>query len=335
MELLITLPLTEDLLAQVRGVSPKIRLTHIPTRKAEDVPAEIWAKTEVLFTGTAVPSADQAFKLKWIQFSYAGIDRWVREPIFSKPDISITTLSGASAPQVAEYVVMMMLALGHRLPALTSAQRKTEWTPDRWERFMPFELRDSTTGIVGYGSIGRHVARLLRPFGTTVLATKQNAMDPADNGYTAEGLGDPGGDFVHRLYPAEAVKSMLKLSDYIVVCVPLTPKTRGLINTHVLSTVKPGAFIVDVSRGNVIEHAALVKALQDGRLAGAALDVFPEEPLPANSPLWTMPNVIVTPHIADSSPYFLQRATALFTENLHRYMAGMSLYNLFDPQRGY
>jgi phosphoglycerate dehydrogenase-like enzyme len=334
-ELLITAPLSESLITPLRGVSPNLRVTLLPARKADEVPAEVWARTEVLYTNAAVPSPEQAPNLKWIQFSYAGIDRWADLPLLARPGLQVTTLSGAGVSQIGEYILMMILALGHKLPELNVHQQKANWPKDRWTRFAPSELRSATVGIVGYGSIGRQVARLLEPFGATVLAAKRNAMQPADTGYTPEGLGDPGGDFVHRLYPIQALKSMLALCDFVVIALPVTSETRGLINAEVFAAIKPTAFLVDISRGGVVDQAALIAALKDGKLAGAALDVFPEEPLPSNNPLWHMSNVIVTPHIADSSLHFDERAVVLFTENLHRYLGGLPLYNLFDPQRGY
>jgi phosphoglycerate dehydrogenase-like enzyme len=229
----------------------------------------------------------------------------------------------------------MLLAFSRHLPALSTQQRKAEWPKDRWERFKPRELRTSTVGIVGYGSIGRQVAHLLHEFGATVLATKNDAMHPSDSGYTPKGMGDPNGDLVHRLYPAQAIKSMLKDCDFFVIAVPLSEKTRGLVSAEVLSACKPGAYLVDVSRGGIVDHTALVKALNEHRLGGAALDVFPEEPLPKKSPLWEMQNVIITPHIAGVSAHYDERAMELFAENLSRYIADLPLYNAFDLERGY
>jgi phosphoglycerate dehydrogenase-like enzyme len=229
----------------------------------------------------------------------------------------------------------MLLALGRHLPALSVYQKKAEWPKDRWERFKPYELRTSTVGILGYGSIGRQVACLLRQFGATVLATKFDAMHPADGGYAPDGIGDPQGNLVHRLYPSQALKSMLKDCDFIVVTLPLTSQTRGLVDAQALAACKPGAYLVDISRGGIVDHVALVKALNEHRLAGAALDVFPEEPLPKKSPLWEMSNVIVTPHIAGISAHYDERAMALFGENLSRYIADLPLLNIFDPQKGY
>ncbi len=168
-----------------------------------------------------------------------------------------------------------------------------------------------------------------------MLATKNDAMHPIDSGYTPEGMGDPNGDLVHRLYPAQALKSMLKDCDFIVVAVPLSDRTRRLVNAEVLAACKPTAYLVDISRGGIVDHDALIKALNDGNLAGAALDVFPEEPLTKDSPLWGMSKVIITPHIAGISAHYDERAVGLFAENLSRYMADLPLYNVFDFKKGY
>ena len=334
-EILITLSLEEELINRLRGISPQLHVTVLPAKKVEEIPPENWAKTEVLFTDVILPVPDKAPKIKWIQFLFAGIDRLVEAPIIAKPGLSITTLSGANTSQMAEHAVMMLLALGHKLPALYASQRRAEWPKDRFEKFLPVELRGSTVGIIGYGSIGRQIARLLEPFGVTLLATKRDAKSTADNGYIPEGLGDPAGNLVHRLYPAEAYKSMLKLCDFIVVCVPLSLTTRGMLSAQAFATIKPGAYLIDISRGKVVDHTHLMKALQEGRLAGAALDVFPEEPLPPDSPLWSMPNVIVSPHVAGNSAHYDQQACDLFSENLHRYLAGLPLFNLYNPTLGY
>lgn len=344
-EVLVTVPISDELLTQLRGISPRVNITVLPVGGAGDIPAEtarmserdeIWARTEVLYTSHLLPQPEQVPALKWLQFHFAGVDRFLDEPLLKKEGLLITTLSGAAASQVAEHVLAVVLALSHKLPALLASQKKSEWPRDRFERFSPFELRGKTAGIVGYGSIGRQVARLLRPFGVTVLATKRNLMRPADSGYIpGEEMGDPNGDFVTRLYPAEALRSMARECHLLVITVPLTLETTSLIGENILQALQPGAFLVDVSRGGVVNHSALVNALKSGRLAGAALDVFPEEPLPTSSPLWGMPNVIITPHISGGSPHYTERAMRLFSENLLRYLGGLTLYNLVDRQRGY
>jgi phosphoglycerate dehydrogenase-like enzyme len=334
-ETLITVPFQEPLLNRLQGISPRLNITPFLASRAEDIPAEVWARTEILYTATVLPDPEQVPELRWVQFHFAGIDRYINEPILKKEDLMVTTISGAAASQMAEYVLSMMLALGRRIPALAASQRKSEWPKDRFERFSPFELRGKTVGIIGYGSIGRQVAHLLQPFGVTILATKRNAKQPQDRDYTIDGMGDPQGNFVHRLYPSEALQSMLRECHFVIVTTPLTPHTRGLLNAETLQAIRPGAYLIDVSRGGIVDHSALLDAIKSGKLSGAALDVFPEEPLPATSPLWQLPNVIITPHISGSSPHYNERAIDLFAENLHRYLGELPLYNLFDPQRGY
>ena len=334
-EILITTPFSESIINKLAGISPNIHLTAISAQKTSEIPAETWARTEVLYTGHVLPLLEQVSSLRWIQFHFAGIDRYIDEPVVRKDGLQITTLSGAAAPQMAEYVLSMMLALSRKIPALINGQKKSEWPKDRFERYTPFELNGKTVGIIGYGSIGRQIARLLQPFGMQILATKRNAMHPQDDGYSAEGTGDPLGEMVHRLYPPQALKSMLKECNFVIVTTPLTKETEGILNANTMAALKPAAYIVDVSRGNVANLNDLIDALKSGQVAGAALDVFPEEPLPQNSLLWQMPGVIITPHISGGSSNYNERAAALFSENLHRYLGGLRLYNLYDHSRGY
>jgi phosphoglycerate dehydrogenase-like enzyme len=188
---------------------------------------------------------------------------------------------------------------------------------------------------VGYGSIGQRLARLLQSFNVTILASKRDLLAEGRADFQVDGQGDPQAELVRRLYPGKAVASMLKECDYVVVTVPLTAETRGLIGAKQLAAMKPSSFLVDVSRGGVVDHAALVQALEKGQLAGAGLDVFPVEPLPSDSPLWSMANVIVSPHVAGLSPHYVERAFLLFKENLRRYVAGEELVNKLDLEREY
>lgn len=334
-EVLITIPFEDALVNQLVNVSTQLNITVQKARKPEEIPPEILARTEVLYTNRVIPLPEQAPNLRWIQFHWAGVDHALEAPILKAPELVATHLSGASVSQMAEFAVTMLLALGHHLPDLNALQKHSEWPADRWERFTPLELRDSTVGIVGYGSIGRQIARLLFAFGAKVLATKRDAMHPEDTGYIPEGLGDPNGDYVHRLYPPQAIHSMLKECDFVIVTIPLTPITRNLLGPTELAVLKPTAYLVDIGRGGVIDQAALIAALRDRKIAGAALDVFPEEPLPADNPLWKLPNVILTPHIAGYSSAYDARAVALFAENLTRYLAGLPLYNQINLEKGY
>jgi phosphoglycerate dehydrogenase-like enzyme len=334
-EVLVTLPFNENLIRRINGVSPRLKVTVFPARTLEEIPAELWSTAEILYTSRFLPAPDQAPRLKWIQFHWAGIDHAIDAPILKRKDMLATTLSGAAASQVAEYAVMMMLANGRRLAQAAVLQQRRDWPADRWERFLPVELRGSTVGIIGYGSIGRETARLLNAFGATILAAKRDAKNPVETGYSPEGTGDPEGNMIHRLYPFQALRSMVRTCDFVLVSVPLTPETRGLVSAEVLQAMKPGAFLIDVSRGGVVDQAALLDILRKGTLGGAALDVFAEEPLPSDSPLWQTPNVLITPHVSGFSAQYDERAAALFSENLLRYLAGLPLYNRINLERGY
>ena len=334
-DVLITIPFQDDLIARLQDVSPRLHIRQVKASKAEEISPDVWATIEVLYTARVLPLPELVPNLRWIQFHFAGVDHARDALILRKPGVTATTMSGASASQVGEYILMMLLAFSHRLPDLIDHQRRGVWPKDRWERFSPVELRSSTVGIVGYGSIGRQVARLLYPSGAKVLANKLDGRHPEDPGYTIDGLGDVGGDYIQRLYPSEALRSMAKECDFLVICVPLTPRTQGLINADVFDSMKPSAYLIDISRGGVVNHTDLIAALKERRIAGAALDVFPEEPLPADNPLWKLPNVFVSPHISGNTQFYDERAVDLFVANLRRYLAGEPLLNPVNTELGY
>jgi phosphoglycerate dehydrogenase-like enzyme len=332
---LITVQFPEELLEKVRQVSPTIRVITSNAQSPEDVSVDLWNKVEILYTDRILPAPSSVPNLRWIQSHYAGVDAIAGHPLLQQRDINVTTLSGAAASQVAEYAIMMMLALGRKMPDLIANQKKAEWPRDRWERFRPVEIRGSTVGLVGYGSIGREIARIVTALGGQVVAVKRDVKHPSDSGYMPEKMGDPEGDLFSRLYPVQALKAMLKICDFVVICLPLTPSTRGLIAETELAAMKSSAYLIDVSRGGIVNPTALLAALQEKQIAGAGLDVFIEEPLPPTSPLWKLPNVLITPHISGISAHYAQRAIDLFCENLKRYLAGSNLLNRFDPDWGY
>jgi phosphoglycerate dehydrogenase-like enzyme len=244
-------------------------------------------------------------------------------------------MSGASAIQESEYILAMMLAMSHKLPDLLQNQAKQEWPLDRWERFTPNELNHATVGLVGYGSIARELARLLQPFEVTILAAKRDVMHPEDNGYTVENHGDVEGNFFNRLYPIQAVKSMISECHYVVITLPFTSETKGLFNEEVMQAMKPGAILIVVSRGGIVDENALYRQLEEKHLGGAVLDVFNQEPLPSENPLWKLPNVILTPHISGFSPLYKDRAGTMFAENLRRYLHSEPLLNKYEIARSY
>lgn len=333
-KVLITVPFEEELVAKLQERFPKLKISHQPILKGEKAPDEIWADAEVIYTFRELPEAELAPKLRWIQFYAAGVDDHIEHPLLKRENVQASTLSGGNAPQVAEHALALLLALSHNLPSMLADQSRNKWSTRRLKRFQPHELYGSTVGIVGFGSVGQQLARLLKSFNVTVLASKRDLATPEEVGYLISGEKDEG-PLAQRLYPGRVLRTLFKDCDFVVVSVPLTPETRGMIGAKQLSALKPSAFLVDVSRGGILDHEALIEALNNEKLAGAALDVFPEEPLPADSPLWAMPNVIVSPHVAGLSPHYEERAMALFIENMERYLAGNELLNKVELDRGY
>ena len=331
---LITLPFPEPLIERLTAVSPQLKIHVHNVKSVEELPEELLPEIEILYALSVLPEPEEAPKLRWVQLHLTRVDHIVEHSLMHS-EVMVTTLSGASAPQVAEFALMSILSLSRRLPIMFKDAADVRWAGDRFKSYRSIELRGSTVGIIGYGSIGREVARLCRAFGARVLAVKRDLKRLKDKGYALEGLGDPEAELPDRLYPPQAVCSMVSECDFVVVTVPLTPKTRGMIDAQVFKGIKPTAYLIDVSSGGVVDHGALVEALYEKRLAGVVLDVYPVEPLPASSPLWDMPNVILSPHVAGSSGQYYERAVDLFVENLHRYRAGRPLLNRYDPDRMY
>ena len=334
---LATVPLPEGGQKRISEVSDQIKLIVSSATKPADIPAATWENVNVLYTWDVLPHPDNAPNLKWVQFQSAGVDSHLNHPLLQNMNLIITSMSGIITGQIAEYTLMTILAFGQKLPKLMRHQRDHYWPEpkEKWHAFMPIELRHSTVAILGYGSIGRQVARLVKPFGATILASKKDAMHPEDTGYTREGMGDPLGEFFDRLYPIEAMHSMLKDSDFVVVALPLTDATQHILDEAAFEAMKDSAFVVNVGRGGLIKESALIQALKTKQIAGAALDVFEEEPLPKNSPLWDMENVIISPHISGISPYLHEETLDLFIENLARFVVDQPLHNQVDLKRGY
>lgn len=332
---LMTYEFPEALLDRMKAVSPLLDVWVEQVFKVGDVAEEKWEQVEILYTNNVLPEPALVPNLQWIQLHAIGVEKFVSQPAM-KSEIKITTLSGANVPQMAEFALMSVLSLGHRIRPMLDPNRPEElWEGDYRKYFRPQELRGSTVGIVGYGSVGREIGRLCRAAGAEVLAIKRDLRNVQDYGFALEGVGDPGAEVPLRIYPPTAIASMASECDFLIVAVPLTSKTRGMLGKEVFEKMKPTAFLIDLSSGGVVDHGALVEALNEKRLAGVALDVFPIEPLPRSSPLWGMPNVILSPHIAGSSTHFQERAAEVFIENLRRYLAGDQLLNRFDPKQGY
>src|SRR5581483_560591 len=285
--------------------------------RSADVVFGFWgAELHQAFTGKG-SLQDVAPRLRWIQLTSAGADRLLGSG-FIEQGVTVTTVSGLHATPIGEYVLCTILMFAKGAPAFTRAQQRREWL-----RFLPQELRGKTVGVVGMGHIGEEVARLAKAFGCRVVATRRSVTGPAAGAHADE------------LLPAAMLPRLLEQSDYVVLCVPLTDETRGLIGERELRTMKQSAVLVNIARGAVCVEDDLVRALREGWIAGAALDVFEREPLPAESPLWELENVILTPHISGGTEIYNQRAVDIFADNLRRYLAGEPLRNVVDPARGY
>ncbi|MBF6591059.1 MAG: D-2-hydroxyacid dehydrogenase [Ktedonobacterales bacterium] len=273
------------------------------------------------------PPADAlelAPRLAWIALPSAGVDHVLRLGLIRPGGPLVTTANGVHAIPISEFVLSLMLQFARQWPEIHRVQREAAW-PDHlgWERLHGHELAGATMGVVGLGAIGRQVARLGRALGMRVLATRHSAR---------AGERDPEVDL---LVPPDHLDDLLAEADYVILCLPSTPATHYLIRREHLQRMKPSAFLINISRGEIVDEEALIAALRAGAIAGAGLDVFESEPLPADSPLWRLPNVIISPHIAGVTDRYSQRFTDLLLANIGRYRAGAPLRNVVDAGRGY
>jgi D-3-phosphoglycerate dehydrogenase len=254
-------------------------------------------------------------RLRWIQSSAAGLDHCLT-PSVAASDIMVTSASGLFADQVAEQTMALLLGVLRGLPVFFRAASQREFIrrPTR-------DLHGATVGIVGFGGNGRRIAQVLAPFRTTILATDVFPLDKPD--------------CVQELWAADRLDEMLPLVDILILCVPLTPATQGMIAAPQLARMRPGAILVNVARGPVVVEKDLVAALAAGQLGGAGVDVTQVEPLPVTSPLWDLPNVIITPHVGAQAASRQDDVTDFFCENLHRYRQGQPLGNLVDKSLGF
>ncbi len=290
---------------------------------------------DVLFTFIVPDELLQAApQLKWIQLITAGVDHMAKTPAYNSA-VRLTTTSGVHAGSLAEMTLAMMLMHVHRLHATSRAQFRHQWLPAQEFMKTADTLRGKTVGIAGYGSIGRELARQAHALGMEVIALKRDPKTLRDSGWSPAGVGDPEGRIPRRIFGPEERDALLRESDFVVLILPLTAATRHFIGERELALMKPTAVLVNVGRGDLVDEAALIRALQAKRIAGAGLDVFEREPLPAASPLWDMEEVIMTPHIGGPFRGYMNLAWELFAQNLRRYMKGEPLLNEIDRQLGY
>ena len=256
-----------------------------------------------------------ATKLRWYHALGAGVENLVVLPQFRERGIVLTNNSGAMDIPIGEHVIAMVLAAAKRLYLYRDQQRASQWKSHEQQ-----ELRGATLVVFGLGSIGAEAARLAAALGMRVIGVRRSSTPI------------PG---VERIVSPDRLGDAAAEADYLAVCAPLTQRTRGAVSRAVIARMKPTAWIVNIARGAIVDEAALAEALQAGLIGGAALDALSVEPLPRESPLWSLENVIITPHSSNSSPNVRQRTLALIQENVRRYAAGETLLNVVNLEAGY
>jgi phosphoglycerate dehydrogenase-like enzyme len=286
------------------------------------VPEEI-ADTDV-FIGWSLrpPQFVAAKKLQWIHSPAAAVHQ-LMFPELIRSNVIVTNSTGIHGVVVAEHAIAVLLALAKRLPQAMQYQAKKFWAQDQlWhEHPRPREVADSTVAVIGMGSIGREFTARAKALGMKVIAVRENRSK--------------GTDGADEVFISTELDQVLPRADYVLLCTPVTPATSGIINAERLSRMNPDAYLINVGRGPLVDEAALLQALKDRKIAGAALDVFNEEPLPADSPFWPLDNVLITPHTAAVTERLWERHYRLIAENLRRFLAGDPLLNQVDKIRGY
>ena len=332
LNVLVTMRFNEAQLGRLRAVSPDLRVT------CEDAGTADYSRTDILYAGMPPRDLSRASNLKLVQLHMAGVNALYDHPLYTGTKIPLTTTSGVHAATIAEFAITALLALAHRVPRMVEWHAKGAWPPDeqRWPLFVPSEVRGAALGIIGYGSIGRELARMAKSaFAMTVLACKRDPSRRADPGYHLPGTGDPEGALPDEWFAPNKVTELMARSDAVVMCAPLTPETRHMIGARELGAMKPSAYFINVGRGATVDEAALARALGEKRIAGAAVDVFAQEPPPPGHPLYALDNVILSPHVSGFLPSYDDKCAALFAENLRRFLAGAPLLNLVDRVAGY
>jgi phosphoglycerate dehydrogenase-like enzyme len=317
-------------LERIRAAAPGSRIVNLSVEGLADGPVD---DVEVLLRGWLVAEAfdrllARAPGLTWVHSATSGVERALT-PAARAREIVVTNARGVFSRPIAEHVLLMILAVSRHLPELLELQRERTWQPLEGR-----ELRELTVGIVGYGSLGRSVASLASAFGARVIALRRRP-DAGGAPATDEDDGFPFEPRVDRVVGPDGLHELLAASDIVVLAAPLTPETEGMIDEAAVSAMKRDAWLINVARGRLIDDTALIRALRDNRIGGAALDAFRDEPLPQSSAYWELPNVILTPHTAWSSARVLDRSIDLFCDNLVRFSRGEPLRNVVDPAAGY
>lgn len=304
--------LTCPQLARLKEQAPTYR--QVVTRDRQEIES-LLPDIEIAFGNFPRDLLAAATSLRWYQQWSAGADWLLKHPEVRDLDLVLTNTSGVHAVPIAEHVLAFMLAFARNLPEAFANQQKSTW-PDKPPRV--FELAGKTVLLVGVGQIGLHTARLARGLGMKVIGVRRSSRElPAE---------------IDRL---GSLQELLPEADFVVSSVPLTDETRDMISHAEFGLMKDSAILINIGRGGTVDERALAAALREGRLAGAGLDVFDQEPLPADSELWSVPNLLITSHYSGDTPLYAERSTDIFSRNLERYLKGQPLCNVVDKRAGY
>jgi phosphoglycerate dehydrogenase-like enzyme len=306
----------------LRREFPQHRFVDVWDQKALEA---AMADAEIAFTARIDRQMlASARRLVWVQSPAAGVGSMLT-PEMTASRVILTNMRGVRARAMAEHVLGVTIALARQLPLAMREQAAHRWSGDRLEHVGIRTLQGRRMGIVGLGAIGREVAKIAVPFGMRVsgIRRRTGGRPPSGSGWA-----------VDEVLPPRRLPELLARSDVVVLSAPLTQATRGLLGASELAAMRPGALLVNVARGRLVDDAALVAALRSGHLGGAALDVFTHEPLAGDSPYWDLPNVLITPHVSGALEDYWKRAVALFADNLRRFETGRPLVNRVNKAVG-
>lgn len=329
MKLVIGKEFKEEALDRIKNSYPELEVRT--AKNAEDQDREI-RDADILLSRLIPSNLEGAPRLKWIQFTWEGVDHISEE--MRKSDIIITNAGGAHSIQMAEHVFSYLLTISRKVPMYLELQKESKWLD--WPKQPPLRrLYGSTIGILGYGRIGRTVAKIAQGFGMRILVSKKNPSEMSEEGYYEDNSYDIEGSVPERVFGPDELEELLPLCDYLVVTLPLTEDTRGLIGKRELRLMKEDSVLINIGRGPIVKEKDLIEALTEGWISGAGLDVFDQEPLPPENPLWDLDNVIITPHSGVGGDPADEKILEIFTENLKRFRKGEELINRIDKKRGY
>lgn len=313
-QLLITYTLTENQLRRISEVSPLVDVHYAPDQSSA---MKFFSSAEVLFGDIPQEQFVQMPSLRWVQISTVGADRFLY-PDLLRSNVVLCCSKGMHKYQMTELLFGLMIGIVRELFSYHDFQKDGEWTSTLIKKSEV--IAGKTLGIVGLGSIGSQMAKVAKSFGMNVIGVKKT----------------PGPvECVDEVLPPSQMEKLLKNSDHVVNVTPLTPETRRLFGAKEFSMMKPSAVFYNLGRGASIDESALMEALEKGTIRAAALDVFVEEPLPKNNPLWKTKNIFITPHVGGPVPHYNHLLTEIFIDNLKRFLAGQPLATVVDKGKGY